>query len=168
MLGGGTLSLQRWLAGEAKDGEREMCPAGLEPLSGPQAKGGSPLILQACCWHRLPQEAFLGAQPASLMTWRFLVPGRALARGHVGLRGGVGTRGAPVRTSCPRGQGVAGYLDGEASLSPGSPGPVGVEPAAPERDHARRGAGPAPAAARTLGPWGARATGRGVCACTVC
>lgn len=72
---GGTLSLQRWLAGEAKDGEREMCPAGLEPLSGPQAKGGSPLILQACCWHRLPQEAFLGAQLASLVTWWFLVPG---------------------------------------------------------------------------------------------
>lgn len=36
-------------------------------------------------WHRLPQEAFLGAQLASLTTWRLLAPGRALHGGYVAL-----------------------------------------------------------------------------------
>ena len=49
------------------------------------------LIPWAQHWCRLPQEAFLDAQLASLMTQRLLVPGLPLPSGHVGMRRLEGT-----------------------------------------------------------------------------
>lgn len=65
------------------------------------------LIPWAQHWCRLPQEAFLDAQLASVMTQRLLVPGLPLPGGHVGVR----------RLGARHGQQPgAQNRDGEASL----------------------------------------------------
>lgn len=62
-------------------------PAGLEPKPGAEDCAHP----WAQHWCRLPQEAFLDAQLASVMTQKLLVPGLPLPGGHVGVRGLEGT-----------------------------------------------------------------------------
>lgn len=69
---GGILILQWCLAREAQE-RGKTCLLDWSP-SLPLNQGRETTHPWAPCWHYLPREALLGAQLASLMTWRFWCP----------------------------------------------------------------------------------------------